>query len=262
MGVYSSILKGIKTTFEDYKKPESFKIGEAFEDFTRNVIFPEGLYDLIQRAPKYEDNKDYQKISLQPDFYFKDKLTGKEFFIECKYRSKKENDENAVLEICSEDQLKRYKEYNKKFPTYIALSFDEKPEGFAYTLKDIVKDYKTLEQYFLDTCVMILPLPFLRTNSFDLNQMYDFAISANVPLSSKKLWNYFTNEKIFSAYCIRCKKVISESAFEPLCDTCLKSWEKFENYQYPEKYCHICGKEAKTTFAKPLCRECFSKYVG
>jgi hypothetical protein len=258
MDILGSITKAIKIVYEDLKTPDSFKIGEAFEDYARNAIFPKELFDQIHRTQKYNESKnDFSKETLNPDFLFEDKRNKSKFHVECKYRSKKTGDENALLEICKDYQLKRYQEINKDTPVFILLGLSVKEDNENYSVKQLKEIYGKLENAFVDIDISLIPISALSSNIFDLNNMIDYAISSSLPLSSKKLWNYFSNTDIFLGYCIRCKKKIPESIIKPLCGSCFNEWNKYKNMNYTEKFCHMCGKENETTFSKPYCKKCY-----
>ncbi|ABO35251.1 hypothetical protein MmarC5_0945 [Methanococcus maripaludis C5] len=88
----------IKNKFEKdvpinfYSKPKtdenlSFEIGEAFENFVAEELFPDHHFVLTHMTPNFAVNsKRYCESSLKPDLGFRDKKTGKEFYVECKFR--------------------------------------------------------------------------------------------------------------------------------------------------------------------------------
>ena len=260
MSILDSIKKGIQTVYEDYNTPESFKIGSAFEEFTRETIFPKDFYDLIHKTADYSNNKkDFQAETLKPDFLFKDKKTNKEFYVECKFRSKKFEDNNALVEICKDYQIKRYLELNKKTPVFIALGFFQKEEGENCSVKELKNNYGdgNLKDAFWVCGILLIPVSTLSDNFFDLNNQLDYIIDSRFPLSSKKLWNYFANPENFLGYCIRCSKRIPENLERPLCYNCFKEWNKFKKDDFVEKVCHKCGEKNKTSVAKPMCYNCY-----
>src|SRR5688572_23822041 len=87
MGLFSILGKGLRSMVTEALTPESFRIGQKFEDYSREWIFPLGQYDLIERTHSYEtNNRDYVLSSLKPDFKFRDCETGRLFYLETKYR--------------------------------------------------------------------------------------------------------------------------------------------------------------------------------
>ena len=105
--------------------PESFKIGEKYEDYIRRNLFVENYYDLLERTHNYKTNKDYVESSLKPDFTFRDRLTRREFYVEAKFRTGLHN--NKIV-WCNERQLARYLGYNNEKPVFLMLGMGENPK--------------------------------------------------------------------------------------------------------------------------------------
>jgi hypothetical protein len=85
MDFLTALTKAAKTFIEDYNTPESFKKGEKFEAYTREVIFPKAKYNLLkQHIIILRTAKDYVKESLEPDFMFECLETGQKFYVEAK----------------------------------------------------------------------------------------------------------------------------------------------------------------------------------
>lgn len=142
------LIRIFKAVYHEIVKPKSFVLGEAFEQYLRNYIFPQDLYYLEHRSHDYNTNrKDYVEESLDPDFLFVSVNNEKEFFIEAKYRSSFSN--NAV-EWCKVYQLSRYKDVNRDLPVFIALGVGGTPNFpehlYVFPVKYIkyTKLYKSL----------------------------------------------------------------------------------------------------------------------
>ena len=106
--------------------------GNRFEKFVSDEIFIDKLYDLVEMTRDFTSNSDrFEERSMSPDFLFRDKRTGEEFWIEAKYRKGcfKNNKGQVVCEICRRDQLDRYREKEeisgKK--VYICLGLGKDP---------------------------------------------------------------------------------------------------------------------------------------
>lgn len=100
-------------------KEASFRKGEEFENYVRNNLFTKDKYGLIERTHSYESNKnDFIESTLKADFKFRHNLTGKEFYVEAKWR---QNLYYEHLEFSYPDQLKRYKTYSKQVPFYVVI---------------------------------------------------------------------------------------------------------------------------------------------
>lgn len=125
MGLLNRISKVLKN---EMIKPQSFVKGEAFEKYVREILFPQSDYILVHKTHDYNSNNgDYIESSLKPDFLFRDKKTGKQFYVEAKWRSGYYNRENKI-EWCNEKQLKRYKAIDKNDnKVFIVLGFGDKP---------------------------------------------------------------------------------------------------------------------------------------
>lgn len=79
---------------------ESFKKGQAFEDYVENILFPKHSYDLLYKTNSYDQNSDrYVNDSRNPDFRLKCRLTGKEFHVEAKYRTNSYKDQFQIFEL-------------------------------------------------------------------------------------------------------------------------------------------------------------------
>jgi hypothetical protein len=137
MGLFSKVTKLV---WDEISKPESFKKGDEFEEYIRKHLFTKDKFIILQRTHDYGTNKDdYIENTKEPDFKFKAIRTGKEFFVEAKYRSRYYEDK---VEWCKPFQLKRYKEIDKKLPVYITLAVGGEPDSPAQIFLIPIKDIK------------------------------------------------------------------------------------------------------------------------
>jgi len=107
---------------QDYT-PESFKKGQQFEQFVENNIFTQNRYELITRTNSYEQNATrYAEDTLKPDFKFRCKETGQEFWVEAKYRSELFGDQ---LEALSFNQRDRFYNLEKEegIPVFVIIGY-------------------------------------------------------------------------------------------------------------------------------------------
>lgn len=120
--------------FEDVtgkaKRPEIK--GSRFESFVSNEIFTDKLFDLVEMTRDFDSNSErFEERSMNPDFLFRDKRTGEEFWVEAKYRNGlfKNKRGQMVCEICKPWQLDRYKEVEKVSgkKVYVCLGIGEDP---------------------------------------------------------------------------------------------------------------------------------------
>ncbi|NEV93451.1 hypothetical protein G3567_04710 [Psychroflexus sp. YR1-1] len=109
----------------------SFDKGQAFEDFVENVLFPAQHYELMHKTNDYNQNSDrYVYDSKKPDFRFRSRLTGREFHVEAKYRSKAYKNEYDIL---SDTQVKSFQTiHTGKVPIFVALGYGDKANNPEY----------------------------------------------------------------------------------------------------------------------------------
>ena len=165
MGLLDILSKGVKAMIDEATTPESFKIGEKFEDYVRGSLFIDKYYDVLERTHNYNENKDYIQSSLKPDFKFRDKLTKKEFYVEAKFRT---STYNGKIVWCDDKQLARYFECNKERPVFIILGMGEKSNHPNF--------------------LSLIPLPKAKYTGLFPPYAEQFKIELNKPVSSKILW--------------------------------------------------------------------------
>ncbi len=119
--MFDALTKAVTSFKDELFKPKSFKDGEEFERYVKNVLFPSTHYDLVHETPSYKSNQGrYIESSLNPDFKFRCKESKREFWLEAKHRSTLFN---SKLTWCNDAQLKRYNEVNKTLTVLIAIGF-------------------------------------------------------------------------------------------------------------------------------------------
>lgn len=239
----NSIVQAVQDVVDDYRTPESFKKGEAFEKFVREEVFPKDTYQLIHKTSKYKQNsKDFAEDSLNPDFKLRCKERQKEFHVEAKYRSNLYNNNKLFYNPA---QFDRYKDLDKATTVFVALGLGGKPSSP------------------LDVCV--IPMRDIKSPVVSDEFLADYVLSLS-PISPKVLWRLLGNtgaaqQKISSkqkGHCVRCGNEIELNPDHPLCPSCYQKWSEFKNPDYPEKVCHFCGqKKEGVTFAKPACYACY-----
>lgn len=165
MGILSILGKGLQAMIDEATTPESFKMGEKFENYVRQTLFVDSYYDILERTHDYKTNKDYVESSLKPDFTFRDKWTKKEFYVEAKFRTGVYN--NKIV-WCNDKQLKRYLEYNRKQPVFLILGMGDKP------------DYPEF--------LSLIPLTQAQYTGLFPSHAEKFEIALDKPISSKTLW--------------------------------------------------------------------------
>jgi hypothetical protein len=134
-----STLASVVTAERDTINPESYVKGGEFENYVRTYLFPGNEYELLNQSHDYEtNNSDFSGASKEPDFKFKSIKTGKEFFVEAKYRW---NHFNRNIDWCKPYQLKGYQEIDREVPVIIIIGLGQEPGDpdkiFVISLKKI-----------------------------------------------------------------------------------------------------------------------------
>ncbi len=126
MSLLNAIKKGIVTAHKEFNKPESFKKGEQFEKFTKEVLYPQMHYELLHETPEHDKTSErFNKSAQNPDFQFQDKKTKEIFWVECKYRSTT-NHKNQI-EAVKPYQLKRHQDLKEL--VYYVIGFEGTPSN-------------------------------------------------------------------------------------------------------------------------------------
>jgi hypothetical protein len=115
----------MRAAWDEANKPESYVKGDDFERFVRERLFVKSSYDLLYKTHDYADNKgDFIKSSKKPDFRFRSRNSGIEFYVEAKFRTRYHD---GRLEWCKNYQLKRYQEIDNIIPVLIAIGLGGHP---------------------------------------------------------------------------------------------------------------------------------------
>ncbi len=243
MGIFQSLIKAAKVLAEDLNTPESFKKGEAFEEFVRKQLFTDDRYKLLHKTQGYSQNsRDYVEDSQQPDFTFQCLDTKRNFYVEAKYRNAV--NEKGLLQYANPGQYERHKRLNSEQPVFICLGVYGKPNSPDF--------------------VFLIPITRIKSVYLSEDFLEEFEIPTKSPIGSKKLWSLVSSAAKdpavrSSGYCIRCKKSIDLNPNKPHCSDCYKEWRIYSNPEYTEKYCHACGKPNKGNVIKPVCYSCYKK---
>lgn len=126
MTYFQRFTRGVRKFLEEVLKPESFTKGEDFEEYVRQYMFPRKNYDILHKSPKFsETSKDFIESSMLPDLKLRDKKSGREFYVECKFRAGYLNWEDKI-EWCNENQLHRYQTIHRnELPVFVTLGFGD-----------------------------------------------------------------------------------------------------------------------------------------
>jgi len=166
MRLFSSLIKAVETFRNEFNTPESFKIGQKFEEYVREYLFTDKYFDLIERTHDYNTNsRDYVESSLKPDFTFRDKRSRHEFYVEAKFRS---SFYKGKINWCNENQLQRYRYYNEERPVFLILGMGDDPKYPEF--------------------LSLMPLDAIKYTSLYLSFAEQFEIRIDQSISSNKLW--------------------------------------------------------------------------
>jgi len=149
--------------------PESYKMGKQFEDYLRCHIFVKKYFVITEKTHDFQANHgDFIESSINPDFKFRDKMN-KSFYLEAKFRSDVHDDK---ISWCNFGQLKRYQEFDKTFPVFIAIGLGGKPDN--------------------PKNLYLLPLQEANHTDLFLSVASKFQIPLGKPVLPDNLWNLVT----------------------------------------------------------------------
>lgn len=112
------------------KNISSYIKGEKFEKYVEKYLFPEKYYSIIHRTNTYEQNKErFAEDTKKPDYKFKCKKTGQEFYVEAKFRTKFNNAKK--IEVISLSQFRRFEtlQDEEKCPIYMIIGYGGDPSN-------------------------------------------------------------------------------------------------------------------------------------
>lgn len=128
---------------------QSYAIGEGFERYVQDVLFHNRDFILVEKTHNYAENSHrYVESSLKPDFTFRPRYGGEQFYVEAKYRSKYYD----IVQWCKPYQLDRYKQIDKHTTVYIAIGIGGSPNApkYVYVIPLSALDYNTFEPYYFE----------------------------------------------------------------------------------------------------------------
>ena len=128
----------------DFEKPH--EIGAIFQRYVRHWLFVYENYELLHESPPFTKHwKYFAKSALEPDYKFRDRITGKEFYVEVKYRTPGRN--NSPIRWTYRRQFDRYLSYNEKCPTFLILGVGGGPRQPA--LVTLIPIERTFVELFM-----------------------------------------------------------------------------------------------------------------
>lgn len=126
---------------------------EKWELWERGVrgYFPPENFVMVDHPREYVDR--YSEANEKPDYTFRIRETGEEFYVECKYRS---NIIGDMVDVCKVRQIYRYRDQAKQKAFYIFLYLDCSGDrrGYYFFPLSVVKNcklfYSRIKNYRVD----------------------------------------------------------------------------------------------------------------
>lgn len=106
---------------EEEQRRFLYRLGNDFEDYVITMFEPE-KFELIHRTPTNDDtNGRFVHSMVYPDLRFREKTTGKKFWVEVKFRARTED--RGVITWCNDNQLRNYKRtmYESRDPVFVMI---------------------------------------------------------------------------------------------------------------------------------------------
>jgi hypothetical protein len=123
----NAMAKPAQSAWEASRNPTIFEKGDDFEQYIRYTLLPADAYDLLYKTNDLtESMEDYVTYTKQPDYKFRSKARGIEFFIESKFRARFQD---QVLEWCKLFQSKRYQEIDRAAPVVVMAGLGGRPSA-------------------------------------------------------------------------------------------------------------------------------------
>jgi len=147
----SVLVRAIRAALDEINTPEMFIKGDEFQSYVRQYLFPKDKYAILQKTHTYKSNKDdFIANTVEPDFKFRSIRTGREFFVEAKYRS---NYFDGGIDACKPYQLRRYLALDTETPVYLAIGVGQEPSapGQVFFARITELRYPRLFRSFLKT---------------------------------------------------------------------------------------------------------------
>lgn len=115
--------------------------GKRFEQFVIDKFDP-NYFTIVEQTHSWKTNEGrFVESTLNPDYILRYKPSREEFAVECKYRSRLNQD--GMLECCKPHQFQRYMEFmqKRKIPVYIVVGLggiDDDPDDlYVIPLQDM-----------------------------------------------------------------------------------------------------------------------------
>ena len=127
----------------------SYQKGDLLENFVNDNLFPDSHYVLVHKThDHFQNSKRFVESSLKPDFGFRCKNTGREFYVEVKLRNMVTD---GKIVWTNSEQLARYNSINQRTPVFLLLGIGNPTHPSAVCLLPLHKaNYIGLFPSYLD----------------------------------------------------------------------------------------------------------------
>ena len=159
-----------------FRQPDSERKGQLFEETLIDTVFIKENYDLLHLTQDGTTNYfRYVKSSEYPDFKFRDKVNGKKFWVEAKYRTKWYGAfPDQYIYFINDSQLERYKKVDEADPVFIAIGTGNKADDpnqvYLIPVRYIEMSEKIYKKFLL---------PFEISNMSKTPDREDFVLNSN-----------------------------------------------------------------------------------
>lgn len=121
----NTVITPVRADWDEAGKSTNYFRGDEFEQYIRNTLFPRESFDVLFKTHDYAGNLDeYITYSKLPDYKFRIKSLGADFFIQAKFRAKFQD---QVLEWCKLFQQKRWQEIDNVTPVLVVIGVGGRP---------------------------------------------------------------------------------------------------------------------------------------
>ncbi|WP_319507016.1 hypothetical protein [uncultured Methanolobus sp.] len=145
---FANMPRNYEKTIPSMEK-DNIKKGDDFEEYVAN-LYPESDYTIVEwTTDTVRKHKRYVEADTRPDLLIRHKLSGEQFYVECKYRSY--TIDNKIIWTNAE-QLKRYQEFSKEKeePVFIIIGLGGSPKRPESLFCIPLEDAKYTELYLND----------------------------------------------------------------------------------------------------------------
>lgn len=139
------LTRTLKAGWEETSPSISYVKRNEFEQYVRDGLFPGASFTLIENIHGYHNNhRDFSQSSNLPDFKFKARNFGLEFFVEAKFRS---HFQDQIIEWGKFFELNHYQVLDNIAPVILAIGLGGRPSAPERIFLIPVRHVKFIKQY-------------------------------------------------------------------------------------------------------------------